>query len=644
MDLVSLAQTICSGLANGALYAFVGLSFSLVSRSTGVINFAQGDLTMLGGMLAAVLTAAGVPLIIAVPLAALACAAISGGFYYFAIRPLTRANMSQLVIITVGLSILIRGVVTCLWGTDPRQVPPFTAGGPISIWGVSILPQQLWLIGTLVVVTVGTALFFKRTVLGLALRAGAVNPLGASFVGIDSRILGLFAFAASGLLGGLVGAVWSPIAYAQVDIGVSLGIKGFTGAILGGMATAYGPIVGGVVLAIFEALTAGYVSSHYEDALIFGLLILALVLRPQGLLGGSYSSTKDEKPEEVLSTSVRKTAFTARDFLGIGAGIVFIIAFGLIVPGLWISNAIFAGIQAMVVIGLVLLTGYAGQLSLGQSAFMMIGAYASAYLTVRSGWPPIFALLVGVALSAAVALIMGRIIFRLRGFYLSMASLGLLMIALTFAREWFWITGGPSGFVGVNAFTLFGVKLASDVAVYYTVAGFAILSLLIAMSIARSRIGRALLAIRSSESAARACGVDVVGLKMRVFAFSAATASVAGSLYGHYLSIVNPAPFGLDATIQQLTALTVGGFLSLWGSFIGSALTVSLPQIIGTVSGSAASQVIAGLEYIIFGVLLIGIIMLQASPAWYRTKQRLRSGARRGAAASAIIPDRAGAP
>jgi branched-chain amino acid transport system permease protein len=643
VEVTALIQTAVSGLANGALYAFVGLSFSLVSRSTGLINFAQGDLTMLGGMLAAVMTAAGVPLIAAVPLAALACGAIGGGFYYFAIRPSTRATMSQLVIITVGLSILIRGAVTSIWGTDPKQVPPFTRGGPISLEGVSILPQQLWLIGILVVVVMVTTWFFRRTVLGLALRASALNPLGASFVGIDHRALGLFAFAAAGFLGGLAGAVWSPIAYAQVDIGVGLGIKGFTGAILGGLHTAYGPLVGGVILGIFEAFSAGYVSSHYEDALVFALLILTLLFRPQGLLGGTYSAAKDEKSEEVLSTSVRATTFGRRDGIAIAVAIVILGLIGVVLPGVWVSSAIFAGMEAMVVIGLVLLTGFAGQLSLGQAAFMMIGAYASAYLTVHSGWPPILALLVGVVLSVIVAAAMGRIIFRLRGFYLSMASLGLLMIALTFAREWYWITGGPSGFVGINAFSLFGFDLSSDTEVYYTVAAFAMISLLFAMNIARSRIGRALLAIRSNESAARACGVEVVRLKVSIFAFSAATASVAGSLYGHYLSIVNPSPFGVDATIQQLTALTVGGFLSLWGSFAGSLFTVALPQLIGWISGSAASQLIAGVEYIVFGLLLTGVVMAQSNPAWQEFKTRLRRRAS-GTAAATEAQDQARVP
>jgi branched-chain amino acid transport system permease protein len=125
---------------------------------------------------------------------------------------------------------------------------------------------------------------------------------------------------------------------------------------------------------------------------------------------------------------------------------------------------------------------------------------------------------------------------------------------------------------------------------------------------------------------------------MRIFAFSAATASVSGSLYGHYLSIVNPSPFGLDATIQQLTALTVGGFLSLWGAFAGSLLTVALPQVIGWISGSAESQVIAGVEYILFGALLVSIVMAQSSPMLYRLRLRLR---RHGAAPVVAARERA---
>ena len=131
--------------------------------------------------------------------------------------------MSQLIIMTIGLSILIRGAVTSGWGSDPIAVPAFTGSRPLNLFGIAILPQALWLIGALAVVTVLMWLFFQRTVVGLALRAGAANPLGAAFVGIDHRRLGAYSFVIAGLLGGLGGAIWAPIAFAQVDIGVALG-------------------------------------------------------------------------------------------------------------------------------------------------------------------------------------------------------------------------------------------------------------------------------------------------------------------------------------------------------------------------------------------------------------------------------------
>jgi branched-chain amino acid transport system permease protein len=290
-----------------------------------------------------------------------------------------------------------------------------------------------------------------------------------------------------------------------------------------------------------------------------------------------------------------------------------------------------------VVMGLVLLTGYGGQLSLGQGAFMMIGAYATGYLTVKLNWPSYAAMLVGVVLAATVAFVLGRLIFVLRGLYLSMASFGLLMISLTFAREWTNITGGPSGLPGIRPLAIGGFVFASDRANYFLIAGCSLAALVFCLSLARSRLGRALLAIRSNEPAARACGVDVTRHKLRVFAVSAALASVAGSLYGHYLGFVNPLPFGIDATIAQLTALTAGGFLSLSGSYVGSAIVIALPLLITKIAGTTSSQFSAGVQYVAFGILLIGVVHAQTNGFIRRAAAVLRSLLRSLAAAPAPV-------
>lgn len=608
MDLTSLAQIGFAGLSNGALYAFLGLGFGLVIRSTGLINFAQGDMMMLGGMLTAVLAGHGVPVGLAAILAVAACTILNAVFYVVAIRPAASATNAQVTLITIGFSICIRGTATIAWGSDPRAVPSFTGAAPFDVYGLSVLPQELWLIGSLVAITLLAGWFFRATVIGLALRASAANPLGASMVGIDNRRLGMVAFAIAGLLGGVAGAIWSPISYVQVDIGLGVALKGFTATILGGIQSTYGPILGGVLLASVESFTSGYISSAYQDTITFGLLLLALLLRPQGILGGRANVTGEERPEEVLSKQPRGTTFSRRD----GVSIVLVAAvlglLGMLMSSTWLTSGIFAGITALVVMGLVLLTGYGGQLSLGQGAFMMIGAYSTGWLTMNAGWPPIAAMLVGVVLAASLAALLGRAIFRLRGFYLSMASFGLLMIMLSVAREWASVTGGPSGLIGIPPLSIFGFEITSDRGFYFAVLGISLATMVFCLALARSRFGRALLAIRSNEMAARACGVDVGAHKLRVFALSAGCAAIAGSLYAHYLNFANPTPFGVDATVAQLTALTAGGFLSLWGAYAGGAVVVGVPLVIAMIVGSTSSQLVAGLQYLTFGLLLIGIV------------------------------------
>ncbi len=625
MDASTVGQTIFSGLANGALYAFVGLGFGLVNRSTGIINFAQGEFVMLGAMFTALLAAAGVPVGLSAALAVLATAGVSAAFYLCALVPARRATVAQLVLITIGFSIFIRGAATTLWGAAPLPVPSFSGSRPILVAGVSILPQELWLVGILIAASIAIAVFFQRTIIGLAMRAGASNPLGAAFLGVDHRRLGLYAFVLAGMLGALGGAVWSPIAFAQVDIGIGLGLKGFIAAALGGFATVYGPIGGGLLLGLLEAFGAGFISSAYQDAITFTLLLLVLIFRPQGLLGTSISPTMEERPEGIPLRHVQGTRFVIQDAYRFLAGLLVLIGCGQALSGIWLTTAIFALILAIVVMGLVLLTGYCGQLSLGQGAFMMIGAYSTGFLTLRAGVAPIAAMAVGAVLATAVAAILGRIIFRLHGFYLSMASLALLMIALTFARELVAITGGSNGLPGIPPFSVAGFVFIADRDFYYLALGVSVLVFSLAASLTHSRYGRSLLAIRSSSSAASACGVDVGGVKLRSFAFSAAVASVAGSLYVHYLSIANPLPFGIEATIIQLTALTVGGLVSLWGAYIGSAVVTALPAIILWAGGSASSQFVAGLQYLMFGTVLMGIVVLQSSDRAARGPEHVRA-------------------
>lgn len=622
-----LLQAVVAGLANGALYAFVGLGIGFIYRSTGIINLAQGDMTMLGAMLTAVLAGAGWPVGPAMLAAALICGVVSGLFYLLVIWPAAKATMSQLVILTLGLSVLLRGVVTAFWGTEPLRVPPLTGDVPLKIGHASVLPQELWLVAALACLAGGCMLFFKRTKWGLALRAGAANAIGSMCVGIDHKRLAFMAFMLAGVLGGAGGAVWAPIAFAHVDIGTGIVLKGFAAAVLGGLTTPVGPILGAAILGLFESLAAGYVSSAYRDAIVFALLLLVLVVKPEGLMGKRNRSLQLGSHAEALSVAsigqprswrVGQFAMLAVLLAGLGGWL----------QGAWLTAGTLALVLVLVVLGLVVLTGYTGQLALGQGAFMMIGAYATAYLTQEHAWTPVAAMVFGAATAVVVAAVCGYFILRLQGFYMSVASLALLMIALTLARELASITGGPSGRFGIEPFSLLGWSADTERSMFGLLAVIGLLAWLGLTSLLQSSFGRSLLSLRSSEAAARSFGVAVTSVKVRAFALSAFLASLAGSFYVHFMSLATPQPFGLEATVMQLTALVVGGTLSLTGAFFGAAFVVALPLLITGLFGSNVTEVLAGAQLAVFGLLLMVIIIMRSRrPQWKRQRSE-KAGAK----------------
>jgi branched-chain amino acid transport system permease protein len=278
-------QFVFSGVTVGAMYALAALGFSLIYNASGVINFAQGEFIMLGGMFAVFLAQAGIPLPLAIVLA-IALAALAGILVEkLAIEPAGNAEVVTLIIITIGASLTIRGLVQVFMGKGNHALPPFSGDTPISIAGATLLPQSLWVIGVTVVVVAALAWFFGRTLLGKAVLSTAYNKLAAQLVGVNTRFILLLSFALAAALGALGGILIAPITYTSYDAGIMLGLKGFVAATLGGLGSGVGAIAGGLLLGIVEAMTAGYVSSAYKDAMPFVLILLILFFRPQGLFG-----------------------------------------------------------------------------------------------------------------------------------------------------------------------------------------------------------------------------------------------------------------------------------------------------------------------------------------------------------------------
>ncbi|MGE5640829.1 MAG: branched-chain amino acid ABC transporter permease [Clostridia bacterium] len=278
-------QYLLSGLTAGAIYALVALGFAMIYNASHVINFAQGEFVMIGGMASATLVEAGVPLPLAA-LAAVAAATLVGVLLEkLAIEPARRSSVVTLIILTIGASILLRGLAALVWDKKIHRLPAFSGDAPLSLLGATLLPQVLWVLGVSAATVAALGWFYRRTLAGKAMLAVSHNRLAAELVGIRPRSVLLASFALSAALGSLAGVLVAPIAFTSWDAGTMLGLKGFAAAILGGLGSSAGAVAGGLALGLVEALGAGYLSSAYKDVFAFVLILAALVFLPDGLLG-----------------------------------------------------------------------------------------------------------------------------------------------------------------------------------------------------------------------------------------------------------------------------------------------------------------------------------------------------------------------
>jgi branched-chain amino acid transport system permease protein len=282
-------QFLAGGLTAGSIYALVALGFSIIFNASKVINFAQGEFVMLGGMAAASMTAAGAPLALALPAAIVLAAAVGLLLEKLAIERAARADVTTLIIITIGASIFLRGVAQLVWGKGIRALPPLSGEQPIALGGATVLPQSLWVLGATLAIVAALSWFFGRTRLGRAMLATAHNRLAAQLVGIDVRMVLFASFGLAAALGAVAGVLIAPITFTSYDAGTMLGLKGFAAAILGGLGSFHGAIAGGLVLGLLESLGAGFVSSAYKDAIAFVVILAVLFVRPDGLVGALRS-------------------------------------------------------------------------------------------------------------------------------------------------------------------------------------------------------------------------------------------------------------------------------------------------------------------------------------------------------------------
>lgn len=274
-----------SGLTVGAVYALVALGFTLIYNASDVVNFAQGEFVMIGGMATVFIAAAGIPLPLAA-LAAIGIAIVVGLLLHrLAIEPARGADAVTLIIITIGASIFLRSAASFVFDKQFHTLPPFTGDTPIILGGAAILPQSLWVLGGGLVLVVLLWAFLSKTLLGKAILATAANRLAARLVGINTSYVVGLSFAVSAAIGAIAGILVTPITLTRYDVGTLLALKGFAAAMVGGMGSPIGAIVGGLSIGLLEAFGAGYISSDYKDAIAFLAILAVLFFMPTGLFG-----------------------------------------------------------------------------------------------------------------------------------------------------------------------------------------------------------------------------------------------------------------------------------------------------------------------------------------------------------------------
>ncbi|MBN1522020.1 MAG: branched-chain amino acid ABC transporter permease [Candidatus Aureabacteria bacterium] len=296
-------QYTLSGIISGSIYALIALGFTIIYKSTNIINFAQGEFVVLGGLLAVFFSERlHLPLVLNILFSVAIVGCISFLLEFAAIRPCKKknANLLTLIIVTIGAAILLRGLSMAIFWKDPgKRFPPFTSNATINIGGAYIITQDIWIFAVTLVTLLLVMIFFEHTITGKSMRACASHKKAAQLMGINVEKMTSMTFILSGILGAVAGIVITPKLGMSYDSGVYWGIKGFCAAVLGSMGNLMGAVICGIFLGLIEAYVTGYGDvatlhliqvSNYRELIVIFLMLVVLLVKPAGLFAGKETS------------------------------------------------------------------------------------------------------------------------------------------------------------------------------------------------------------------------------------------------------------------------------------------------------------------------------------------------------------------
>ena len=567
-----------NGLIIGNIYALLAVGLALIFGVSHLINFAHGSVYAVGAYVGwACFTYLHLPLAATALVVLAVCAALGIAIERLGLRPLAGAARIAPLLATIGISLVLDQLLQIVFSPDPRALPSPLPNWRIQIGGGTIGALDVLIAATGITSAAVLYIFLRFTKLGWAVRATAQDRDAARQMGVDTDAVNRTVFAIASALGGMSGLLVG-MYFNHIDPAMSFQatLKGVVAQVIGGMGNVPGAIAGSLLLGLTESYGVALFGSSYRNLFSFALLLLILVLRPNGL----FASGRSTPPEPLTGTFIapsrtrRIPPWSVAAAIAVAAGLPFVpdIAYALQV----LTNAWLA---AMLAISLTLVAGTLGQVSLGHAALLLIGAYASALLALDSGWPVWASIPAAGVLTALIGTTLVAPAFRLRSHYVSIATLGIGEIVGLVILNWESLTRGPIGVTNIPPLALGTLELDSPQASYWACLAVLVVLALMQSRLLRSHLGRTFRAIRDDDVATRAYGVSLDRYKGIAFAFAGFGAGVSGAIAAHLYSYINNETFTSTVSITALTMVILGGMGNVLGAILGAVALTALPEL-----------------------------------------------------------------
>ncbi|MFN4293088.1 MAG: ABC transporter permease [Thermoflexales bacterium] len=594
----AFADQLINGLVIGNIYALIAIGLALIFGVANLINFAHGSVYMIGAYVGWVcVTGLGWSLGPTFIVVAVVCGALGALIERFGLRRLQSEARIAPLLATIGISFALDQLVQLIFSPNPQSFPSPLPATRVMLGGVSIGALDALIAAITITIAATLFAFLRFTRLGWALRATAQDREAAQQMGVDVNAINALTFAVAAVLGG-IGGVMIGMYFTSVypTMSYSAMLKGFAANLLGGLGSVPGAVIGGLLLGLIETFGVALLGSTYRNLFTFVILIGVLVLRPTGLFGARRAMP----PEPLTGTFVANSRPVRVPWFVAVGGLVAAVLLPFISSNPYLLQIFTnAWLFAMLALSITLVTGAAGQMSLGQAGFLAIGGYASALLTMRLGWALELSLFAGAAIAAALGTLLTWPVFRLRSQYVALATLGIGEVINQIILNWEGLTNGVLGLSNIPPLSLFGLPIIETAPIYWFALAMLVVAALFQWRLMQSHLGRTWRAMREDEVAARAFGISLNRYKALAFIAGGLIAGLSGAFTAHMYSYINNETFAATTSILGLTMVILGGMGNMSGAVVGAIALTALPELF---------RPLADARYLFYGIVLLLLV------------------------------------